>query len=92
MAAIEARMDSIYGLDRREEVTPVTHPGADTAIGPCYAYLAPERIFARTVEVNPSVMVEVDADGRVIGVETLDGSDWTAALATLAVRGRVRVV
>jgi uncharacterized protein YuzE len=56
-----------------------------------YAHLLPEGTpVARTVEVSDSVMVDVDDRGRPIGVETLDGSDWQAALATLAMRGKVR--
>lgn len=61
------------------------------SIQPAYAYLAPEREFARTVEVSVSVMIDVDAEGHPVGVETLDGSDWTAALVTLAVQGRLRI-
>jgi uncharacterized protein YuzE len=57
-----------------------------------YAYLLPEDTpVARTVEVSDSVMVDVDDRGRPIGVETLDGSDWPAALVTLAMRGRVAI-
>lgn len=56
-----------------------------------YAYLRPDGKVARTVEVSDSVMVDVDAEGRPVGVETLDGSDWTGALATLAIRGRLRI-
>ena len=62
-----------------------------SAIQPCYARLLPERKVARTVEVSDDVMVDVDADGRPVGVETLDGSDWASALASLAMRGRVRI-
>jgi uncharacterized protein YuzE len=56
-----------------------------------YAYLHPELAVARTVEVTSSVMVDVDAEGRLVGVETLDGSDWTGALVALAIRGRLRI-
>jgi uncharacterized protein YuzE len=64
--------------------------------GPCwqagYVYLLPERTpVARTVTVSDDVMVDVDAEGRPIGVEMLDGGDWTGALATLAMRGRLRI-
>ena len=62
-----------------------------TACQACYVYLFPERPVARTVEVSDSVMIDVDDRGRPIGVETLDGSDWPTALATLAMRGRVRI-
>jgi len=63
-----------------------------TTPAPCYAYLLPKGTpVARTVEVSDSVMVDVDDQDRPIGVETLDGSDWLAALATLAMRGRVRI-
>ena len=57
-----------------------------------YAYLLPERTrVARTIEVSESVMVDLDAEGRPVGVENLDGADWSAALVTLAMRGRVRI-
>jgi len=57
-----------------------------------YIYLVPERgQVARTVTVSDDVMVDVDPDGRPIGVEVLDGADWAAALVTLAMRGRVRI-
>lgn len=57
-----------------------------------YVHLLPRGTpVARTVEVSESVMVDVDDQGRPIGVETLDGSDWQAALAALALRGRLRI-
>jgi uncharacterized protein YuzE len=57
-----------------------------------YVYLLPKGTpFGRTVTVGDDVMVDVDPDGRPIGVEVLDGADWTAALVTLAMRGRVRI-
>jgi uncharacterized protein YuzE len=57
-----------------------------------YVYLLPEHgPVARTVTVSDDVMVDVDPDGRPIGVEVLGGTDWTTALVTLAVRGRVRI-
>jgi len=61
------------------------------AVQPCYAYLLPERKVARTVEVTDDVMVDVDAEGCPVGIETLDGSAWQDALVTLAMRGRVRI-
>ena len=56
-----------------------------------YAYLFPDRKVARTIEVTDSVMVDVDEEGRPVGVETLDGSDWTGALISLALHGRLRI-
>lgn len=57
-----------------------------------YVYLLPERTpVARTIEVSDSVMVDVDAEGRPIGVETLGDADWQSALASLAMRGKVRI-
>lgn len=57
-----------------------------------YVYLLPERTpVARTIEVNDSVMVDVDAEGRPVGVETLDDAGWESALVSLAMRGRVRI-
>ena len=46
---------------------------------------------ARTVEVTNSIMVDVDAEDRILGVETLNGEDWQAALVTLAMTGRLTV-
>ena len=63
----------------------------DDQAGASYAYLRPDFEIARTIEVTSSVMVDVDAEGRLVGVETLDGSDWTGALATLAIQGRLRI-
>jgi len=58
-----------------------------------YAYLLPEETpFGRTIEVTPSVLVDVDPEGRPIGVEVLGEADWASALVTLAMRGRVRIV
>lgn len=65
---------------------------AATSPAPAYAHLRPGTI-ARTVEAGSvSVMADLDADGRILGVETLDGSDWTQALVTLAMQGRLAVV
>lgn len=63
----------------------------DDQVNASYARLRPDGKVTRTVEVSDSVMVDVDADGRPVGVETLDGSDWTGALPTLAIRGRLRI-
>ena len=58
----------------------------------CYVYLLPGRTaVARTIEVNDSVMVDVDAEGRPVGIETLGEAGWQDALMTLAMRGRVRI-
>lgn len=62
----------------------------DPECGAAYATLRYGKV-ARTVEVTESVMVDVDADGRLLGVEVLDGSDWRDALVTLAMRGRLTV-
>jgi uncharacterized protein YuzE len=62
-----------------------------SAIETGYVYLLPEGTpVARTVTVSDDVMVDVDAEGKPIGVEVLDGADWTAALVTLAMRVRVK--
>lgn len=47
---------------------------------------------AGTVPVSDGVLVDVDADDRVTGVEVLDGSDWRDALAALAREGRLGVI
>jgi uncharacterized protein YuzE len=62
----------------------------DPVTGAAYATLSKAKV-ARTVEVNVSVMIDVDADDLIIGVETLDGSDWRDALATLAIQGRLAI-
>ena len=85
-------------VDPAQTPTALTEPSMEAGQPPsgtiqaCYARLLPERKVARTVEVSDDVMVDVDADGRPVGVETLDGSDWASALASLAMRGRVRIV
>lgn len=56
-----------------------------------YTYLLPERAVARTIEVGDSVMVDLDAEGRPVGIETLGEMDWQHVLYTLALRGRVRI-
>ena len=63
-----------------------------TAPEPAYVTLR-EGTVARTVQVDPlsSVMADVDDQGRVLGVETLDGSDWTRALVVMAMDGRLVV-
>lgn len=50
-----------------------------------------EGTFGRTIEVGSSVMVDLDGDDRVLGIETLDGSDWRDALVKLAMDGRLTV-
>jgi uncharacterized protein YuzE len=47
---------------------------------------------ARTVEAGPGMHVDLDACGRVIGVETFgDSLDWAQALVRLAMAGRLTV-
>ncbi len=60
-------------------------------IAPAYERLR-EGAVARTIEVSDSVMVDVDSDGLVLGVETLDGSDWRDALVVLARSGGLHAV
>ena len=62
----------------------------DTLAGVGYTHLR-EGAVARTVEVTGSIMVDVDANDRILGVETLDGEDWQAALVTLAMTGRLAI-
>lgn len=57
-----------------------------------YVTLLPDRSVARTIEVGDNAMVDVDADGCPIGIETLDGASWQSVLVTLAMRGRLRIV
>jgi len=62
----------------------------DTLAGVGYTHLR-EGAVARTVEVTGSIMVDVDAEDRILGVETLGGEDWRDALATLAMSGRLAI-
>ena len=46
---------------------------------------------ARTICVGDSVQIDLDADDRPVGVETLDqDADWRGALATLAMAGQMK--
>lgn len=55
-----------------------------------YTTLRPGSV-ARTVEVNDGLNVDVDSEGRVLGVEVIGEGDWRDALAFLAAQGRLRV-
>ena len=55
-----------------------------------YAYLRSGEV-ARTIEVNPDIMVDLDAQDRILGVEVLGGTDWEAGLTTLAMTGRLTI-
>lgn len=50
-----------------------------------------EGAVARTVPASDDMLVDVDGDGLVLGVEVLDGGDWRDALAQLARAGRLAV-
>ena len=46
----------------------------------------------RTISVGDSVMIDLDAGDRPVGVETLDpAADWRDALATLAMTGQMKL-
>jgi len=62
----------------------------DTLAGVGYTHLRKGAV-ARTVEVTGSIMVDVDAEDAILGVETLGGEDWRDGLATLAMSGRLTV-
>jgi uncharacterized protein YuzE len=61
-----------------------------------YTTLAPGGIpaggVARTVEAADGIMVDVDSDGIVLGVEVIGDGDWVDGLSALAMSGRLRVV
>lgn len=50
-----------------------------------------EGTVAWTAEATDSLFVDVDADGRPLGVEVLGEGDWRDALTALALAGRLRV-
>ncbi len=47
--------------------------------------------IARTIEAGDAAMADVDDQGRILGVETLDGQDWRNVLVTLAMTGRLTI-
>ena len=61
-----------------------------SAIQAAYARLR-EGTVARTIQVTDSILVDLDGRDRILGVETLSGEDWTSALATLAMTGRLAI-
>lgn len=46
---------------------------------------------ARAVEVTDGIMIDVDDQDRIVGVETLGGVDWRDGLVTLAMSGRLAI-
>ena len=66
----------------------MTQPDALAGVG--YTNLRTGAV-ARTVEVTSSILVDVDAEDRILGVETLAGEDWQTALVTLAMTGRLTI-
>jgi len=75
----------------------VSYPSVklDPEAGASYATLAhggiPPGGVARTVEATESIMVDVDADGTVLGVEVIGEGNWADGLVALAMTGRLRV-
>ena len=59
-----------------------------SAVG--YVHLR-EGDVARTVQVTDSLLVDLDGNDRILGVETLGGEDWREALVSLAMTGRLAV-
>lgn len=56
-----------------------------------YTRLRPGEV-ARTIQVSPSVLFDLDARDRIIGAETIgESTDWPGALATLAMSGRLAI-
>ena len=62
----------------------------DPQAGASYAYLFKGDI-ASTVEAREDILVDIDADQTVLGVEVIGGADWTDGLVALAMAGRLRV-
>lgn len=55
-----------------------------TRITVSYLTIRPDRLRAhRTIEVTPNTLVDVDTEGRIIGIETLGGAqvNWVAIFA-----------
>jgi uncharacterized protein YuzE len=52
----------------------------------------PDGSVARTVEAADGIMVDVDSDGRVLGVEVIGDGDWMDGLVALAIKGRLAVL
>jgi len=86
MSEQDAAAASYYEDPANREVA-----GPLPGISPAYERLR-EGVVARTVTVSDDVMADVDEHGLVLGVETLDGSDWRDALAELARAGRLAVI
>lgn len=63
----------------------------DPVAGAGYTYLS-EGEFGRTVEISDSIMVDVDTDGTVLGIEVIGDGTWVDGLVALAMTGRLRVV
>lgn len=55
-----------------------------------YAYLFKGEI-ACTAEARPDILVDLDANRRVLGIEVIGDGDWTDGLVALAMAGRLRV-
>lgn len=62
----------------------------DPVAGASYTYLFDGEV-ARTIEVSDSMNVDVDTEGRPLGVEVIGDGDWTDGLVALAMTGRLRV-
>lgn len=77
--------------DRKHPKAGLPEVRTDPETGALYATLR-QGEHARTVPVTPEVdsaMIDVDAEGRVLGVELLSGTDWEAVLVSLAMDGRL---
>ena len=48
-------------------------------------------LVAWTAEASDDVSVDVDVDGRVLGIEVIGERDWRDGLWLLAVAGRLRI-
>jgi uncharacterized protein YuzE len=60
-----------------------------------YVTLAPGGIpaggVASTVEVTDGILVDVDKDRTVLGIEVIGGGNWVDGLVALAMQGRLQV-
>lgn len=56
-----------------------------------YTYFRQGAEVARTIQVTPDVIFDLDENDRIIGAEVLGGTDWASGFLALAAVGRLAV-